>query len=303
MRLRCVVALAGSVCVGSAACQPIEFTYEGGAGPTGPLASAHGDVPEGWIGPGILLDETGEPAACPSGYVEKLLGHSEPDEVASRAACPACACTPGTVACDGELEVSLFTEGASASTRCESGGSVGKRLMKPDTCLTVDSPFSELSWSCSSVDLPAHPCPAATPTIPPVAWRRAQRLCLAAAVPKAPASGHGECIWREGETACPSGTRYQHPYVTYADIVDGRGCSPCDCSLGPFCTAFVVTSPDQTCGGGTSVPVGHRGVCGCSVVSGNQRSLKLVYEHCPSLGGQPTGAIRPTSPTTICCTT
>lgn len=127
--------------------------------------------------------------------------------------------------------------------------------------------------------------------------------------PKAP-WGSRVCIARAGDWSCPSESLFTQKRVFYGDYADDRSCTGCDCNspTGGTCKLTVSFYADAVCGG-TPVAEIESGACGN--LSGNPTiaSWEAAVTTPPAGGscnavaggGQPSGTVTPTEPTTFCC--
>lgn len=113
------------------------------------------------------------------------------------------------------------------------------------------------------------------------------------------------CILQAGTTSCPSG--WPTTIDAFGDATDTRDCSPCSCQTsGLSCSGGKATIFDNdSCGGGTMEVSGSS----CHEIgnysddkNGSYRlTAATVSGSCTPAGGQPTGNVVPSDPTTICC--
>lgn len=111
------------------------------------------------------------------------------------------------------------------------------------------------------------------------------------------------CIATEGEVPCPSGWMTEQRIV-YKGGNDNRACSSCACTSGVSCVGGSYTVYDNDDCTGTFVLVANANCVDATDQLGPSGSLKATL---PTLmnggcaGGDPTGAVEGTLPTTICC--
>ena len=264
-------------------------------------------APEGWRGPSAVYDGApgDKPAACPSQYaVAELETHQ------GLAPTPAvCSCgTPtfGTKApcktvveywtgqsCAGSF---VTNEGSYPFTKCI-GPSVGHDSMfvRPavyeNTC-TFGTP---------------------TKTLPPPVFDKTQMVCGLAA--PAACSGRPECtsapapdgpvsrmcIYKEGESACPSHD-YAVRFVAHRGTTDDRDCTPCGKGTAKGTCGNTITSWTGGECSGTEVPM-TTGTCSEDLRYVDLKGTDAVTSTCePEAGGnQPTGGLALKDPVTFCC--
>jgi hypothetical protein len=117
------------------------------------------------------------------------------------------------------------------------------------------------------------------------------------------------CIQATGDRTCPDGWPDRH--VVYDGADDSRSCSDCTCGQpeGGTCSGLVSLYKDGACSalvdavsvvsdGPTCVQVQPKGSA-----LGSQSLSMIAYQPgaCAPGGGEPTGALTPTGPTTFCC--
>lgn len=127
--------------------------------------------------------------------------------------------------------------------------------------------------------------------------------------PKAP-WGSRVCIARAGDVSCPTGSLFTQKRVFYGDYTDDRSCSGCSCNAptGGTCKMTVSFYGDAVCGG-TPVAEIESGACGNLTGNPTIASWEAAITTPPAGGscgavaggGQPSGTVTPTDPTTFCC--
>ncbi|MBL9020758.1 MAG: hypothetical protein JNL21_01110 [Myxococcales bacterium] len=115
------------------------------------------------------------------------------------------------------------------------------------------------------------------------------------------------CIGRAGDQTCPGA--FTQLTTAHGDFDDTRDCTGCSCgaATGGSCTLNVTLYSDAGC----NTPVGSGSSNTCAMLNGNpavQRGRTTVVTppsggSCPVVpgGGQPTGGVTETDPTTFCC--
>lgn len=114
------------------------------------------------------------------------------------------------------------------------------------------------------------------------------------------------CIGRAGDQPCPG--NFTQKTVAYGDYQDNRNCTTCTCGSGTggTCTLGVTLYSDSNCM--TAVGSGNSNTCvmltGNPAIQGRKTSVVQAPSggSCPVTGGgQPTGSVTETDPTTFCC--
>ncbi len=299
----------------------------GGSGGTGGSTSSTGggdgclcvEVPDGWQGPVVLWladaeDDAPDCAALHPNLVAAIDAHAGLSF--EDAVCDPCSCDASGVSC-ATVQLSLYTATDCApSAECYSG------VLGGDLCAAATSCGVSAIAGLKYNALPGSngacvPVPETqTPTVPPVSWLNAARVCAPDNAPDEceapevclphPGSGsalHRPCVYQDlDDLTCPAG--FDDKYVIHSGVADTRGCSPCDCfgaTCGPLGLLFTVGN--ASCGGQTSMPVAGPGQCvNVGDIEGGENGVKWhETPSCPSSGGTPTGSVTATSPTTLCC--
>jgi hypothetical protein len=123
-----------------------------------------------------------------------------------------------------------------------------------------------------------------------------------------PPDGFRTCIYHPDEVPCPEAYPVQR--VFYAGVEDTRACSPCACGEpeGASCSILATAYTDAACQGlavsamvssvldfcGVLVP-------GTGLGSKSAEVLDIDPGTCTPSGGEPTGSVKPTGPSTFCC--
>jgi hypothetical protein len=118
-----------------------------------------------------------------------------------------------------------------------------------------------------------------------------------------------QCLSHEGDVACSGAYSVKH--VFYKNLVDNRTCSPCACDAptGSTCTALVSAYSDGTCSSlvGTNTVDATKDACfdvlpaGQALLSKSVEAPVYAPGACQPSGGDITGEVIPTDPTTFCC--
>jgi hypothetical protein len=300
---------------------------------TGPLCAGECAPlgPAEWLGPALVwVGKPGEAPECPaSAPVAGDLGFADPS---ASTLCGACECDPPQGSC------ALSTTWTAASAPCpgESAGTTHTSFDAPagwSGGCTAKSPVAA-GQKCNGVNcvqsltiapltLVESACGVSAgtppPTLPVITWGSAARSChgVTAGTCAAPSelcapaaeAGYLRCLARDGDHACPAPYTDDHRFFTGVD--DTRACSPCACGapLGSTCAALVTAYADGAC----SAPIASvtvdttKPACVDILPSGAALGSKLAQEPlygagaCAASGGEPTGAVVPTNPITICC--
>ncbi|MCC6558211.1 MAG: hypothetical protein IT372_35145 [Polyangiaceae bacterium] len=268
-----------------------------------------------WFGPETELPE------CPTDARARVyLGYGDVDDSGQ---CPSCACT---------AQACLFPSSMAASTLACPGGGTTTEYTMPATwaggCIPLaPAPPAPLE-SLTIAPVAVRPCqpvgpevPAGgAPRFPPPLIARACKgevvdtvcndpslTCVPSAKPPPP--GFRQCVaWlRDGEPVCP--TEYPEPLTFYDDIQDTRSCSPCECTevVPSNCLAKVTFYQDSSCtnsagyADASSVPQCKAPNPGSTLGSIEAEMLVDEPGSCVSSGGDQTGQVVRTRPTTFCC--
>jgi hypothetical protein len=170
-------------------------------------------------------------------------------------------------------------------------------------------------------------CAPASPPVPqqltPPSWGTFGRACRGelgegcrdpgmACVPTAapPPPGFAQCIYREGDHACPAGFDYTVKHLLFGGITDDRACTACGCGApeGGECTVYISVYEDSAC----STPVdgtmasSATALCHPVIASsgfGSKSAEPPVYHPgaCAPTGAEPVGTVEPVDPITYCC--
>jgi hypothetical protein len=158
-------------------------------------------------------------------------------------------------------------------------------------------------------------------TVPPLSWAILGKACGGSAIGAGCGAGNvcqpkpplpfisGVCIYKSGDVMCP-GDPFTQKHVFYGNAVDTRACTACQCGgvVGGSCAVEMSVYSDalfSTCT--TGIATFNAG--GCANLNGNPsvygRKATITQAPsggtCPPSGGQPTGSVAPSDPTTFCC--
>lgn len=129
-------------------------------------------------------------------------------------------------------------------------------------------------------------------------------------------SGFALCIFHDGENDCPDnpGNVFTERRVFYQGVQDDRQCSTCTCGAptGSVCKGQVsiYDGGDLTCGplAFAQIPISSaNSAClditplGQSLGSKSAGSMAYLPGSCPAFGGDASGSVTKTGPSTLCC--
>jgi len=305
-------------------------SVEGGgdAGPqdAAPTCNCTLAPPPGWMGPvAVYVGTPSDEPACGYGTTPMLQASADLEVPPPR--CPRCACgPPANASCPGgNLSYFLFGAGCSSAS-CGSGAEtfgecVGPCADPPTSVTVFVAPDASATGSCV-------PGSTGSATPPPLGWSTTVVGCGATAirsgtcgignvceVAAAPPFSPGQCVYREGESACP-GAPYMVKSTYYTSATDTRGCTPCACgtSLGPCGLEATLYSTAPTAGCAATSIVGRVPVSatslGCAPLPDHPawQSMSLAQAlptdggACAPSGGAATGGATAAGPVTVCCT-
>jgi hypothetical protein len=247
---------------------------------TGAAGGAPCSVPEGWT----------SMAPCAAEGAPFVLGLE-----VSPAGCSGCSCGPvdGSscgvdLACWNGTPVDCGVSAGNVASDVSSalGGGMCEAFV------IASDPF----WTCKTVvGLEGAPsCAASGGLVEPAdVFARSLALC----------DGCG-CLVQSGERDCPDG--FGARSVGYLDATDGRSCSACSCSPGVSCSPAAATAAiwgGSDCASGGNVLAGA--ACVQLPATSYQSALLTVAPalvgDCAPDGGEPSGAVEPIEPWTVCC--
>lgn len=273
--------------------------------PTGGCAaSCVTAAPDGWSGPYVAkLGNGSEPPACDGDFATtSYVGHDSPS--ADPMSC-ACSCGSPSAPC-GQPTPSFYSD-SSCSNACTIDLSLTLLcipLLQGCSKYAKFEPGAPGAGSCT---------PSVTKSKPPVAWGSSVRLCGAMDTTKADcedgkvcqpsAQTQVRCVSHPGQLACPAGFPVAHEF--YEGVTDTRSCNSCSCGAASGMTCEEVgvraysdllcsTAPTTTTSTGSCEPLGSKKML--SYIPGN-----ATGGSCAPSGGEPTGAVAPATPTTVCC--
>jgi hypothetical protein len=278
----------------------------------------------GWAGPVALYQGPLDASvpACASGYEDQptFLGHGGFDADAGVTTCSACSCAPGGSCSSPELS---FYSDSDCSTSCSSPEPLASACVTAPSCDYFEvGPSTPTGEACTA---------SAVTATTPSPWSIVVSACTPTSGAQAPSCGSGGiclptplapqiagfCISQPGVVACPSGPYSVHR-VYYGGLADTRGCTPCACSTtsAPQCTGgegLPYTEPSCGVPIPSSIPFLVPSHCAATSFSSElvpaggfelYQMPTLAPATCAatSSGGEPTGSVAPTQPTTFCCT-
>jgi hypothetical protein len=269
--------------------------------------------PAEWNGPlAIYLRNGSTLPACDGTY-----GTHVYDGFASPTSAPAsCACTCGAptgVGCSAST-IDLF-----ADVGCLVGcGAPAQPIATSSLCTAIDMTGCDNPRMRITAGEPSGGAcaPVATQNVPPPSWASSARLCarsaglppstscaeghVAALKTSGPFEADSYCVARQGEWECPSG--YPHAHTFHEDVEDTRACTSCTCGEPSGATCDGPTGySGPSCGSGAK-PL-DKATCGPLGSTKSATSpATATGGSCAPVGGEPTGAVTPITPTTVCCT-
>lgn len=292
-------------------------------------------TPDGFIQPMLLwIGPEGEPAPpCPEAApVKQYTGHTE--LVIPDATCPACNCRPSTGSCGLPSAFTAYTTAgcglpatetpfdapASWDGSCSAANPVAAGAQCPPgsgiPCVhsLSSEPMSVIDEGCK-----AEPEGSGT-SLPLPSWGQVGMACEGnpgcstcgdpgrTCVASAP--GFRQCVHKEGDVVCPT-EGYTDRIVLYGGFQDERVCSECSCGPveGSHCTAWAGIYKDAACA--QPLQLGIIASTGPSChdfqppgeALGSKSVMDVMYHPgtCGPSGGDLTGTVLPSSPTTFCC--
>lgn len=222
-------------------------------------------------------------------------------------ACTACECTVSNVNCRQEV-IELYSDMACSNLVTTINATSGCVPITPvaqgSYWMSINEPTGDVSTS-TSIKMPEQP------------WQNVVHVCPAHGNSTGTGCGEGEfcvprvkvpyearmCVQAPGDISC--GGQYSEKITAYDGVGDSRGCSPCDCSATLQCSGYMgKLDSGMQCDGMMEQSAGFDQ---CFPIGSGVRSIELtmptwqVIEKIIS-GGEPTGAVTPSSPRTFCCT-
>jgi hypothetical protein len=286
----------------------------------------------GWEGPSLLwLGPEGMEPACPAeAPVIAYQGHD--GLLANPTSCGTCTCSTPSGTCAPPLFLTA------SSKPCNTAGAVTNPFDGPmawDGACTAHDCIGQppsCAQSLSVQSLTAAPLvlieQGCTPTtviaqdVSMASWTTAALACRGmptsgfgcsdpgqTCVPSAVPPEFALCLYHEGDVSCPDS--YPEKHVVYAGFDDQRTCSACACAApaGSLCTAALSVFKDGACSVPLlSAPMSSSGPACFDLVPaglplGSKTVTALAYEagSCMPSGGDPSGTLEPSSPSTFCC--
>jgi hypothetical protein len=277
----------------------------GGGGYASCAVACEGDVPEGWSGP-TAVRAGGSELACDQGALENL-ELALHDEASSAPADCACACEDAVgITCDASaVQVTTYDNDDCTGVRDQGSGVLGQ-------CVELCCSGRGANYVKPAPDVSAASCAPTTlvDSKPAPSWG----VHLVGCGPVPPTDCGADtcfdsvpesdlCIYRSGEHECPAGP-FSERTVGYASFDDSRACEPCGC--GPVdtadCNETVRGYAIIDCTVGETLLVPEPG-CAPADLDFDGAYIESVAPtgSCTPTGGNPTGEVTPTQPTTVCC--
>ena len=277
--------------------------------------------PVGWTGPVELWEGAipGIPPSCGGAYPSDVYdGNASPTQPPD--ACSACACSSASGVVCGAATVTFFDDSA-CTAPCADAGATSAPL-PVGTCVDISSYTATCTTPSVTTSAPTPSGGACSPSggtasPTPWTWTRQGRVCgvptpsspggcaagmVCAPRPAAPFDPTA-CVVLTGDQVCPATFPGKQSY--YAGANDARTCTACGCGApsGAICSGTVQDSKLSSCTGGAGAAPAPSA---CRTLAGNVKAEELAATTpsggiCAASGGQPTGSVAPTSPTTICC--
>lgn len=286
----------------------------------------------GWEGPGLLwLGPEGTAPACPAqAPVVAYQGHD--GLTVPSASCGTCSCSAPSGSCAPPLSLTASSKPCSDSSGMPTsfdGPAAWDGTCTAHDCITPDPfcahPMSVQSLTAAPLVMTEQGC---TPSIVVAqdssapTWTTAALACRGMAttgfgcsdpgqtcVPAAVPPDFAMCIYHEADVSCPDSYPLKH--LVYAGFDDQRACSPCACSapVGSACTAALSVFKDGACSVPLlSVPVSSSASACFDLVPaglplGSKTLTALAYQagNCVPTGGEPSGTVEASGPSTFCC--
>jgi hypothetical protein len=269
-------------------------------------------APKGWLGP-IALRVGDDDTTCSGSLSDKAFEAGD-EPHAEAASCSTCTCSGGDSACSAFVNFE-----ASAADGCN-GSSCTTSVNQ--ACVQVTPPcLKDQSNASLKTKLPAAAgaCKPSTPSasLPEAKWNTRVLACAAPSadhggcksdqlcLPRDPGADFAAnyCVWKDGDTACPSAT-FGARHVYYRALHDTRACTACACS-GPNCSyQWQVFDPsDAMC----KTPVlTLSSVDQCVQANVSAGALRVGAEvtgdgKCTPSGGDSAGDVTASAPLTVCC--
>jgi len=273
----------------------------------------------GWTGPVELWEGVvpGVPPTCAGAFPSDVYdGNATPTQPPD--SCSACACSSASGGACGAATVSFFDD-SSCTMTCPDAGATSAQL-PVGACVNLTSYTSTCATPSMTISAPAPSGGSCSPSggaasTTPWAWTQLARVCgvptptvpggctapMVCAPRPAAQFDATVCVVLGGAQSCPAAFPSKKTY--YGSASDDRTCTACGCGApsGASCTGTVKEYSGPSCNGSAST-LGAPSAC--TPLSGKSEELTTATPSggsCAPSGGQPTGSIDPTSPTTVCC--
>jgi hypothetical protein len=266
-----------------------------------------------WSGPVLLHEGNGPAPTCGASWPTVTTGGSGTLS-APQASCSPCACDPPSGATCPIPSVRLYDPSScTGAPDYEGKAAAGGACTQVPQLVPYDGAIGLPAQAGGGTCAPSG----GQASVPPAQWASDAVICSGAktgggcstpgsrCAPR-PGVTWRACIWRAGDTTCPSGV-YTYRRQIYTSIADSRGCTSCACSnpVGIACTGKSTVYGDAVCSAAPNV-VAHDGSCTALVGAGNYGSMKFQPE--PPSGGSclhslstPTGSATGSGMRTVCC--
>lgn len=274
------------------------------------------DIPSGWSGVGALYE--GSPVdvpACGFPYaVTEMVAHSGIQF--ESAVCSPCVCSPLVTSCEFDYDWVAYGDSSCSSSAPNSwsylvgGSACGSADIVGGKSFKAASSAPTIVANCvPSGGQASHPAPTWTGAAVVCGGAQVGAGCsgTAVCVPPAPARfTSANCIWREGDQACP--TTFVEKNVLYdagTSVTDTRGCAACACTA-PSTLSCSMTIDFYADTGCTNLVASVANDNNCVPSSGDAHSAKITSFSPPSGtcgagGGTPSGTVVTHASWTVCC--
>lgn len=288
---------------------------------------------EKWEGPGLLwIGPEGTAPACPP--LAPVVAFEAHDGLkALPASCGACSCSAASGSCAPPLSFTTSSkfcgDGSGMITPFDrppawDGSCTAKDCISPDP--TCAHPMSVQSLTAAPLVMTEQGCVPSTAIAPDLGtptWTTAVLACrgqttsgpgcsdpdmTCPAIPSPP--DFAICLYHVSDVSCPDS--YPEKHLVYSDFDDQRACSACTCSApaGGSCSANLHVFKDSVCSTPLlgSVPLSSLGSpcfditpAGSPLGSKTVTALAYTPGSCAPSGGEPSGDVVATNPSTFCC--
>jgi hypothetical protein len=295
----------------------------------GPIPGCNGQcvagAPSGWSDPGpVWIGAESDAPMCPPN-APRVGYEGGAGLVGMPLLCGACSCAPSSGSCALPTTITASTSlCADAGAPIAFGGPMGWDggcITYASTGTPVESvtavPLVVEETGCKSMQAPPPPQTKLSGT-----WSRFARGCTTSisggacadpgdtCAPAAP-PGFKMCVFYYGAAVpCPDVGPFTEQNVFYSGVNDTRSCSPCTCTSEPgTCTALLSVYSGSTCDDttllGSAQLSSHMPVCfGFAPGQLGSKSIgpaTYTAGACTPSGGEPTGSMDATVPSTYCC--